>query len=251
MMALATGRLDHAEELIPQALAIGERALPAAAIPIYQLQRYTLGDFRGGLEEVEPAIRDVAAEHPARPVFRCALAHLHARLGRLPEAQRALDDLARHDCSALPFDQEWLYGMSLLAEASALVGDTESAAVLYRLLAPWATFNASDIAEGIRGSVSRYLGLLATTVKRWEAAELHFEDALEKNASMGVRPWLAHTQGDYARMLLARDDAGDPQRALELIGDALATYRELGMESWAEKALELEDAPRVARGPGH
>jgi hypothetical protein len=140
--------------------------------------------------------------------------------------------------------------MSLLAETCALLGDTASAAGLHRLLVPWATFNAADTAEGIRGSVSRYLGLLATTLKRWRGAERHFEDALEKNASMGARPWLAHTQADYARMLLARDDTSDRERALELLADAVATYWELGMESWAKAASELNQALR-ARAPRH
>ena len=246
LLALAAGRLTEAEALIPQAFALGERALPEMAIPVYRLQRYTLCDFRGRLEEVEPAICDLVAEYPARPVFRCALAHLHARLGRTAEAQRALDDLAGDDFSALPFDQEWLYGMSLLAETSALVGDNNSAAVLYRLLAPWAAFNAVDVGEGFRGSVSRYLGLLAATTKRSQDAELHFEHALQRNAEMGARPWVAHTQDDYARLLLSRNERGDRERALELIGEALTTYRELGMESWATSASELDHTTRSA-----
>jgi len=52
---------------------------------------------------------------------------------------------------------------------------------------------------------------------------LHFEDALEMNARMGARPWLAHTQRDYARMLLARDGSGDRERAYALLDHALAT----------------------------
>ena len=163
MLALAAGRLAEGEELIAGAFALGERAKPEIAIPVYRLQQYTLCDFRGGLEALEPAIRDLVTDWPARPAFRCALAHLHARIGWRSEAQRALDDLTRDDCSALPFDQEWLYGMSLLAETSALLRDTDSAAILYELLVPWAAFNAADWPEGIRGSLARYLGMLATT----------------------------------------------------------------------------------------
>jgi hypothetical protein len=37
--------------------------------------------------------------------------------------------------------------MSLLAETSVLVGDTDSAAVLYRLLLPYSAFNAVDWAR--------------------------------------------------------------------------------------------------------
>ena len=182
------GRLTDAEELIAQAFALGGRALPDVAIPVYRLQRYALCDFQGRLEEVEPAIRDLVAEYPARPVFRCALAHLHARLGHATEAKRALDDLAQDDFSGLPFDQEWLFGMSLLAETSALLGDSASAAVLYRLLVPWAAFNAADHPEGIRGSISRYLGLLATMTQSWPRAELHFEDALAGTSGWARAP---------------------------------------------------------------
>jgi tetratricopeptide (TPR) repeat protein len=228
-VALFEGRFTEAEQLIPEAFALGERAKPENANPSYQLQRYLLSDFRGGLEEIEPAMRDLVAKHPARPAFRCALAHLHARLGRAADARRALDDLTRDDCSALPFDQEWLYGMSLLAETSALLHDRDSAPVLYRLLEPWANLNAADWPEGIRGSVARYLAILAATTERWDAAELHFEQALATNASMGARPWLAHTQRDYAGMLLARARLEDREQARVLLDDALATYRELGM----------------------
>jgi eukaryotic-like serine/threonine-protein kinase len=242
LLALAAGRLGDAEELIDQALELGGRAQPAEAIPVYRVQRYTLCDFRGSLAEVEPAMCDLAREYPARPVFRCALAHLRARLGRTEEARRDLEDLAGDGCSALPFDQEWLYGMSLLAETSALMGDTDSAPIIYGLLLPWATFNAADYLEGIRGSVARYLGLLATTFTRWSAAARHFEDALEMNAMMGARPWLAHTQNDYACMLLARGASGDRQKAQQLLSEAVPTYRKLGMPvpAASESAVALE-----------
>jgi hypothetical protein len=233
MLALAAGRLCDADKLVHDALSLGERAQPAEAIPVYRLQRYTLCDFRGALDEVEPGIADLVIEYPARPVLRCALAHVHARLGRPGEADCALDDLVRDDCSALPFDQEWLFGMSLLAETSAVLGDGASAAVLYRLLLPWASCNAADHPEGIRGSISRYLGLLAATTKRCDEAEHHFEEALTFNATMGLRPWLAHTQHDYARMLIARARTGDADRARDLHAEGLATYRELGMSAAA------------------
>lgn len=250
MLALAAGRLGEADALGCEAFELGERAQPEAAIPVSRLQRYTLADFRGSLEEVEPAICDLVAEYPARRVFLCALACLHARLGRPREAKRALDDLARDRFSALPFDQEWLYGMSLLAETSALLSDADSAGVLYGLLAPWAEFNAVDVAEGMRGSVARYLGMLAATMERWDDAELQFEEALAMNEQMGARPWLAHTRHDYAGMLLARGGAGDRERALELAGRALEDYRSSGITAYtpeAEARLERARSGPAAR----
>ena len=90
--------------------------------------------------------------------------------------------------------------------------------------------------RGFRGSIARYLGLLATTTRSWTDAQTHFEDALAANARMGARPWLAHTQADYARMLIARDGTGDRVRARELLDAARSIYRELGMESWAARS---------------
>jgi DNA-binding SARP family transcriptional activator len=246
MLALAAGRLSDAEELIPQAFAHGERALPEMAIPIYRLQRYMLCDFRGGLGELEPGIRELVVDHPARPVFRCVLAHLYARLGRTADARRELEGLAVDDFAALPFNQEWLFGMSFLAETSALIRDAPSSAILHSLLVPWAAFNALDSSEGIRGSVSRYLGLLAATTGHWSEAAEHFEEALAMNDRMGARPWLAQTQTEFARMLLERDEPGDRERARELIDHALATYNELGMESYATRASTL--AEQVSAG---
>jgi tetratricopeptide (TPR) repeat protein len=131
--------------------------------------------------------------------------------------------------------------MSLLAETAALLGDTDSAAILYRLLLPWEALNAVDQAEGIRGSVARYLGLLATTTERWDEAELHFDNALAMNDRMGARPWLAHTGHDYARMLYARNSRGDRERAQALLDSALGTYPELGMDDYAAAAAALAE----------
>jgi DNA-binding SARP family transcriptional activator len=238
MLALAGGRLDDAEELALQAFEFGERALAWMAAPVYRVQRYTLCDFRGNLEDVEASIYDLVAEYPARPVFQALLAHLQARLGRLQEGKQVLDDLAGGRFSALPFDMEWPFGMSLLAETSALLRDTDSAAVLYSLLLPWRAINVVDMPEGIRGSLSRYLGLLATTLQRWDDAARHFEDAIEMNARMGALPWLAHTQHDYAR-LLARGTADDRAKGDALLATALATYRELGMATPPAKAESI------------
>jgi tetratricopeptide (TPR) repeat protein len=131
----------------------------------------------------------------------------------------------------------------LLAEVASYLNDRERAAVLYRLLRPYPRVNAMAAGEVALGPVARFLGILATTTTRWEEAAEHFEDAIAMNANIGARPGLAHTQDDYARMLLVRDQAGDKERALELLGDAVSIYKELGMESWARAARGLTQPP--------
>src|SRR4029079_1822540 len=122
-------------------------------------------------------------------------------LGKEQAARRLLRALARDDFAAVPLDDEWLYSMSVLAEACALVRDTKSAAALYAHLLPYAARNAASPPEGLAGSVARYLGLLASVEAKWDRAASHFEEALELNGGMGARPWSARTECDYAAAL--------------------------------------------------
>ncbi len=147
-LAIAGGRFAEAETLLPEERTLGERAQPELAIPVYRLQRYTLAELRGEFESVEDEVHDLVSRFPARPVFSCVFTHLLVGLGRLPEARHELARLAVDDLSILPFDAEWLYGMSLLAETSVAVEDAQTASVIYRLLLPWAALNAADHPEG-------------------------------------------------------------------------------------------------------
>jgi hypothetical protein len=84
------------------------------------------------------------------------------------------------------------------------------------------------------------LGLLAEAMGRLDAAARHFEDALEMNTRIGGRPFLARTQYEYARMLLARGRAADRRRAAALLDESLACCRELGLgESRTKITAEL------------
>jgi hypothetical protein len=157
-----------------------------------------------------------------------------------------LDELARDCPTFIPFDQEWLYGMSLLADVAVALDDTRSATVLYRLLLPWASLNAADFPETTRGSVSRYLGLLAMTMGHPEDAETHYQRAISMNREMRTRPWLAQTQRDYARMLLRRNAPGDRIHAHELLNTAFRTFGELDMNINAADTAALVDGSDTA-----
>ena len=71
---------------------------------------------------------------------------------------------------------------------------------------------------------------------RFDEAEGHFEHALEVNARIGARPWLAYTQQDYARMLVARNGSGEAERAETLVRQARTGFDELGMPHLPSRA---------------
>jgi DNA-binding SARP family transcriptional activator len=239
-LALHEGRLAEAEKLIDGARDLGEDALSWNAAVAFRVQLYMLRREQGRLEEARELVTRSAGEYPHYELWDCALAHGAADLGLMAESKQRFEALAADDFEGLPFTQDaWLAGMGLLAETARSLDDVGRASVIYGLLVPYADRVALAYPEIATGSVSRYLGILATTTSRWTDAERHFEDALAANEQIGARPWLARTQGDFARLLSARGERGDGERAVKLNRMALEGYRDLGMDTFAAEAARL------------
>ena len=79
------------------------------------------------------------------------------------------------------------------------------------------------------GANARYLGMLAATLGEFDRAEAHFEHALDMNARIGARPWLAHTKAEYALLLRQRGGKGVSERAEVLANEAWEIAAELDM----------------------
>jgi DNA-binding NarL/FixJ family response regulator len=208
---------------------------------------FTLRREQGRLREVEPLVRTFVQMHPAASTWRPGLALIYRELGLTAEARAEFDDLARHNFVDLPRDGLWVTCITYLAEVCAFLGDADRAIALYQLLLPYARYNI--VAGGgvaCYGAGSRYLGLLAMTMSRRGEAEQHFKAALALNARMGATPWLAHTQHDYAILLLGRGQPGDRERAVALLNEALASARALGMRTLEER-LTSRVEPLVAQ----
>jgi len=73
---------------------------------------------------------------------------------------------------------------------------------------------------------------------RWPEAQAHFEAALAMNERIGARVSLAHTQHDYAAMLVARGEAADRERAATLLRASLESAREIGMRALEERVTK-------------
>jgi DNA-binding SARP family transcriptional activator len=239
MLALMEGRFERARELISETLTLGQRAESWNSLVSHRLALFVLCREQGRLAELEDTIGRSVHEYPALPRFRCALAHLYAELGHEREARAAFDDLLSRDLGREHLDEEWLFGMSLLPDVCAFLGDAGAAAQLYALLLPYQRLYAEAPIEATFGSVARGLGVLAATLGRFDEAERHFDDALETERRMRARPWLAHIQHDLAAMLIARGGQDAEERAGRLLAEAAITYRDLGMESWAARATAL------------
>jgi len=221
------GRSEEGERLAQEALAMGQSFGHPAAPAAYGAQLYLLRMQQGRLGEIEGIFQGVAQRSP---VARAGLAYIYAAKGHEAEARSVFEQFAADGFAGVPRDANWMLTLALLAQVCAY-------------LSPYQGYNVSiESAVICYGALSRYLGLLANTLRRWEDAERHFEDALAMNTRMGARPWVAWTQYDYAAMLLKRRGPGDKEKARELREQALATAHELGMTALEERARALNIA---------
>jgi tetratricopeptide (TPR) repeat protein len=236
LRALMSGRLADADELASRALGIGQRDRNPNALQIYGVQLAGLRREQGRYGELEEGLRAFIDQYPAIPTWRCALAFLYADGGRTLDARRELDALAVDGFGGLPRDLFWLADVTLLGQAAAFADATEHARVLYELLSPHARRNVVVGIAACWGSTSRVLGLLARTLRLEDEAALHFEDAIEQNASIEAPAWRARSEVEYAEMLLAR---GESARAEALLRTARQTAEQLGLTDIVRRANAL------------
>ena len=246
IMALTEGRLDEAQRLVDSSLQLGLRATRSDAAAAHRLHLFQIRREQGRLEEMEEVIRASVQEYPWYPMFRCALALLHCELGGHAQARLELDGLSAHGFTRIPFDNMWLFSLSMLSEVIWQLADVQGARALYLILLPYAERIAFGAEAGCSGSVSRYLGLLAATSARTDDAVRHLEAGIAASIRMHAPGWVAQAQFDLATLLLERGGSGDRDRAAQLLDEAEATCRELGMPALAAKIAALRTRESVA-----
>jgi len=154
-----------------------------------------------------------------------ALAMLEQRRDNVPRAGEA---------------NTWGAWIMLLAvvEGLAVLGERGEAAKLYSLALEAIDTGAVLSWMNLR-SLQATAGIAAACGGQWEKAEDHYDKALRqahewpnKIEQPEVRRW-------YARMLTDRDFPGDRDKARELLTEAIAMYRKIGMPKHIEMAEEM------------
>ena len=247
MLAMLDGRFDEVEELISTALAFNPQVHDQSASQSWAIQMYALRNEQGRLGELEPVLTAATELYEAVPSWRAALAYLYAQTGQEAECRKEFERLAEDDFGGLPRDGIWLTGAAYCARACAYLGDAGRAVVLHEQLLPYAELNVvTGLGISYVGSVELYLGLLAATAARWDEADRHFSSARRVHEALRSSPWVAHTDYEHARMLMARGREEDRDRAGDLLENARATAERLGMTRLSELVLAQQlAAPSV------
>lgn len=238
--ALSHGCIDDAAALSSRARPLGEVIHKPTAAHYDVIQRFLISRLRGDVSLVRRIVVDGSKLYPQVLLYRIGVLAVTYMVGETREARDQLDELELFSTEGIRKDTFMLLGLSTLAEVCAGLGEGERAVMIYRLLVPYAAQNVvCGRAAACDGSVSHYLGLLATTLERWDDAVRHFEDALEMNGRMNFVPFVARTQHFYAASLLQRGRSADRDRAVGLLSDAVTTYRRLGMDGYLRDAMKI------------
>jgi tetratricopeptide (TPR) repeat protein len=249
--ASSRGDLPETRRLAEEALRLGERIKDQSCPAFLRTLQFGIHILSGRLAEFENTLIVHLERHgrglPA--ATRVALALVDAQLNRREKAKLGFEEVAKNGFADLtPFS--WLVEVSLLAQTCSYLNDVKRARLLYDLLLPYERRNAlvGRPSTFYFGPAAHYLGILATTLSRCEAAEAHFETALQMEAEMGARPHMALTRYEYARMLFGQPNADQRGRAPALLGEALREAQEMGMQGLVEKARALMAGEEYAQG---
>lgn len=249
MRAQLEGRHDEAEARAVAAYELGSGPFATLAMSNFSFQLFFLRREQGRLDELLDATRQFAASYPEIPAVRVSLAAALAETGHVDEAAGLLGSICAHELARLR-DRNWPASWFQLARTAFLVADRDLASTI----ATAATRPAERCVQVSLGSVclgATDLGAawLALAAGDLDAADRSYRTAEATNAELGARSWLAQARADHARLLVARRDEGDVDRAARLGDLATAAATEIGLHPilGSLATMELGDAP--ARSP--
>jgi DNA-binding CsgD family transcriptional regulator len=229
-ISLADGRLEDAEDAARRSYEAGLLLRGRDASGTYGIQIFSLRREQGRLAELAPVVRVLAGSGRNGGSWRPGMVALLAELGMEQEARRELERITSEGLEQFR-ESLWLAALTYTADACTELGDLTAAELVYPELEPLTGTNVM-IGHGVScyGAADRYLGMLASTLGNWERAYAHFEQAIELNRRMGARTWLAHTDYQYARALIASGRGAD-ERVQALASEARELATRIGLRA--------------------
>ncbi len=233
-VAMSCGDFGAAERWLEQAAAIGDDVLPYSGFLSQALQAWLSGmrGDRSGFFTVGGALGEQAATiYPALGrIVQAGLATADLLRGDRESGARRYAELMDTDVEAWERDEHWLFNLGMCAELAIGLDDVEGAARLRDLLQPYAELMVChDQMRTVVRSVASVLGDLAACCGDAEAAQRHYEAALESEVRAGLRPCLILTRAAYARLLSRGDDTAR-KRGAALRAEAERLAVEIGSE---------------------
>jgi tetratricopeptide (TPR) repeat protein len=226
--AIMHGRFADAERLLDEALALGRSFGDATVETLHRRCReglYRASERHDALLGPGSLARHDYGENwfgSLWQAFHVGVAHARREEPEpVSAAYRLFPDAFPQNVFSYFFMAEMAAIASTEEQAVALLAALESRPDEYVTLG-WTYF-------AWEGPRCRGVALVLGRLGRYEEAAAAFEEALARLEKLDALPYLARTEYEYARMLLARSGPGDAERAAERLGRARAVASSLGM----------------------
>ncbi|MDH4146125.1 MAG: helix-turn-helix transcriptional regulator, partial [Acidimicrobiia bacterium] len=250
LQALSEGRFDDAERAALSGrdgwADFGQDADVGQGVQMFSIRRE-----QGRLRELR-AVLELGARLDPAAAWKPGLAALYTEIGLVERAGEVVDEACTDRLRSVARDSVYPAALSYLAEAAAVAGRREAAAVIADELGPYAGMYLSVPGLVCYGSADRYLGMLAECLGDLSGARAHLEAAVGIDEAAGWPVWAAHSQHALGSLLLRTGPTRERRRGVSLVKAALDIARSLGMGALAERgeaALASADAGGAASAP--
>ncbi len=131
--------------------------------------------------------------------------------------------------------------LALVVEGLAMLGEQSQAGTLYPLVRELIDTGAVTLFP-ISRFTQTIAGVAAAAAHEWEAAEDHFQIAMQQAESFPQRLEQAEIRRFHAMMLMDRAAPGDREKARRLLSEARETYAQIGMPRHIEMTQVLVES---------
>jgi tetratricopeptide (TPR) repeat protein len=200
---------------------------------------YVRGNWTGALSHAQAASRADPRRSSVHGLPEGMLFRQMAYAGDRTGAMAILrENRARLAVSGQPNIRGSWWMLALVIEGLVMLGEHSQAGHFYPLarelidtgaVVLWPIFRVTQTIAGIAAAAAR----------QWEAAEEHFQIAMQQAESFPYRLEQAEIRRFHVMMLKDRAGPGDRERAQTLVREALETYRQIGMPRHVEMTRAL------------
>ncbi len=228
---LCDGKFDDADRAFRSGEAVAHRDEARGATSVaFPIGQWRAAERPGELPALEARIRGVfgTAALPSC-IGEMLVAQLYGRAGDRQRAASQLATVRAHPVFGAIREPSWL---ALLVEPCHLLGEVTLAEALYPMLLPRARrmWWLGPLGAYYEPPYARFLGLLAETLGRHDAAIDHLVEAEAITVRAGMRGYFARLRYELAGALLARGRPEDRVRAASLLEDAQTLAEQLGQQ---------------------
>jgi len=251
--AALTGELDTALACNEQAREVAARIGATSTIGMYYAFLGQIAVMRGTIDrELADATLGMLRQVPDIALVRIFIPQTYALLGERDLARATFEEF-RYMPGTVEVGPRWAALLTQIGIVAAWLEDAETAERVYQELAGLAPGYMGDGSGAVfcAGSLQRLIGDFALAAGRVDEAVRRHTDAIEMNARIGARPFLALSRLGLARALVARAGPGELARARALVIEAAAEFRRLDLPGplAAADALIAENAAAREANP--